>query len=814
MSKSITGSGSLNLTLNELRLLEIKATSIESTNATITNQLNGNNATFTGTVSLGNLTITGTFQVVNLTSTGTITANDIVCSGEITYKSQTLDNRFVTNANLTTILNDYVLTTTLNSTLNNYVLTTTLNSTLNNYVLTTTLNSTLNNYVLTTDLNNTLNNYVLTTTLNSTLNNYVLTTTLNSTLNNYVDLSSAQTITGQKTFDSIIISNSISQPIQSIQTSNNYNVLFYDSTSSQITEDAGNNLQYNPNSNTLTVGNVTINTEAVLSNTSEATSSSFLNILFKNSGNQIRIGQTASHPFQFRPSNGTLLTTTVDATTLQATTLQLDSQANIGTLTTDTNGMNYNHALLHKFLINNNQVLTMSNSVIGFNRPMDFLQDGNITMYETSASFSGVKNEIDFNNIAKITSRRENTTLNPQLDLVNNTASSSIDYQIRLDTDETLYNTPTGGSHKFQVNSVDKVSIDSNFQVDLDMNVTGTATFSNSIVQPVDTDGTNNDFTLVFYDTTTSSLKRDTNPAQLVYNPSNNTISCRNIEVAVDTTTQNLTVSGTLDATLNPSDASTTATMRFLGYDTITGTNKKSNSTTTFGRGLFTGQEFIRTEQFYADQFMVDGALPLNYVSAYSCDEWDTNGGVFGNDDYVKLNKQASEGGSPTVYQYGANISSGTSPVIRSAINYAQTASPTYWRLSNNAYAGMWYVDVTCVFQNLKTGSGDRMIPYIRIQKNDGVSWNEQRQLSVGMQYVRYTAGEASSLRIQGAVYLEDTSDLLRIYTKLDIGNNVSPPAFTDSATSGQWAGLQINISMRYLGKADSVANSEVINAL
>ena len=162
------------------------------------------------------------------------------------------------------------------------------------------------------------------------------------------------------------------------------------------------------------------------------------------------------------------------------------------------------------------------------------------------------------------------------------------------------------------------------------MNVTGTATFSNAIVQPIDTDGTNNDFTLVFYDTTTSSLKRDSNPAQLVYNPSNNTIKCRNIEVSVNTTTQNLTVSGTLDATLNPSDASTTASMRFLGYDATTTTNKKSNSTTVFGTGIFTAKEFIKTEQLIADQFIVNGgSLPLNYVSAYSCDEWDTNGGVF-----------------------------------------------------------------------------------------------------------------------------------------------------------------------------------------
>ena len=58
MSKSLNGSGSLNLTLNELRLLEIKATNISSTNAT-----------FTGTVTINNFTISGTFLVDTVEAT-------------------------------------------------------------------------------------------------------------------------------------------------------------------------------------------------------------------------------------------------------------------------------------------------------------------------------------------------------------------------------------------------------------------------------------------------------------------------------------------------------------------------------------------------------------------------------------------------------------------------------------------------------------------------------------------------------------------------------------------------------------------------
>ena len=70
MSKSLNGSGSLNLTLNELRLLEIKATKVTGTDVVSLSSLTGNNATFLGTVDIGNMNISGTFGVQNLTVNG------------------------------------------------------------------------------------------------------------------------------------------------------------------------------------------------------------------------------------------------------------------------------------------------------------------------------------------------------------------------------------------------------------------------------------------------------------------------------------------------------------------------------------------------------------------------------------------------------------------------------------------------------------------------------------------------------------------------------------------------------------------------
>jgi hypothetical protein len=75
MSKSLNGSGSLNLTLNELRLLEIKATKVTGTDVVSLSSLTGNNATFAGTVNIGNMNISGTFEVQNMTVKGNITGD-------------------------------------------------------------------------------------------------------------------------------------------------------------------------------------------------------------------------------------------------------------------------------------------------------------------------------------------------------------------------------------------------------------------------------------------------------------------------------------------------------------------------------------------------------------------------------------------------------------------------------------------------------------------------------------------------------------------------------------------------------------------
>jgi len=81
MSKSISGSGSLNLTVQELRLLEIKASVISAINATIDNLLTASNANFTGIVTVNNLTISGGVTVENIVILNTLTAQNIIVNG-------------------------------------------------------------------------------------------------------------------------------------------------------------------------------------------------------------------------------------------------------------------------------------------------------------------------------------------------------------------------------------------------------------------------------------------------------------------------------------------------------------------------------------------------------------------------------------------------------------------------------------------------------------------------------------------------------------------------------------------------------------
>jgi uncharacterized protein YuzE len=232
------------------------------------------------------------------------------------------------------------------------------------------------------------------------------------------------------------------------------------------------------------------------------------------------------------------------------------------------------------------------------------------------------------------------------------------------------------------------------------------------------------------------------------------------------------------------------------------------------GRGL-TGV-FIGTEKIIADTFQCGNGLPVGYYCTYNCFDWRTYNytvskpyGDFGLDKYVELHVTNTGGHNPTVTQHGANVS-GTyfGTVVRSAINFGQMGDNVHWNLATSAYAGIWRVRVSCVFQNL---SPQRQTPKIYLKKYTGTVWIEQPHISTAIDYARHDVGELVTLNLEGVVYLSSDSELLRIYTLLETDTVSNPPTWPDSITT--WAGRDINIQMEFLGTGTSFTG-EIVNAL
>ena len=97
--------------------------------------------------------------------------------------------------------------------------------------------------------------------------------------------------------------------------------------------------------------------------------------------------------------------------------------------------------------------LTTNNLVVtGTFTFTDISVDGDITLNEDDPAVAGLKNRIIFNNIGTISARRD-SGLNPQFDLLNN-GVSTVDFQIRLNTNSVYFNVPLGGLHRFYVDTV------------------------------------------------------------------------------------------------------------------------------------------------------------------------------------------------------------------------------------------------------------------------------------------------------------------------------------------------------------------------
>jgi hypothetical protein len=391
--------------------------------------------------------------------------------------------------------------------------------------------------------------------------------------------------------------------------------------------------------------------------------------------------------------------------------------------------------------------------------------------------------------------------------IMTNTTQTRIYNELQCDDDVTITGTLTAGVLNIGTQTATNFSVTNNLSVGGDTILTNTPTASGSTPLNILLLGGN-------------KVQRGST-GSLTFNPLSNLLSTSNIGLTGSLTSSILTtttltastldLSGDLTLTNLPTAISNGVSYSLLFKNNTTDEVHETNPVQiSIGRG-FT-DVFIETERIIADTFQCGNGLPIGYTSIYSCGSWETNLGTFGLSAQVKLSRSASEGGSPRVSQYGANISSSINNPIWSAIKYPQdSGANTLWGLANVTYAGIWRLDLTAVFQNL---SNARLTPKIMIQKLiNGTTWTDQPQMSVGVQYTRTSSGELSALRCQGVCYLTTTSEVLRVVTLLEIDTVNNPPTFPDTIASTLWAGREINISMQFLGTGTSLTG-EIVNVL
>jgi hypothetical protein len=182
-------------------------------------------------------------------------------------------------------------------------------------------------------------------------------------------------------------------------------------------------------------------------------------------------------------------------------------------------------------------------------------------------------------------------------------------------------------------------------------------------------------------------------------------------------------------------------------------------------------------------------------------------------DDIIILNNQASQGGTPTVHQFGGNVTLMNGIVfIRSPIDFGQSSSGQYWRLNgwqsspttNQNYVGCWEVTAFAIFQNL---SQSRITPKMKLLKYNGVSYEEQTQISSSTGYTKSGNGSIISMVCKGVVKMTSISRL-QLWTRADVNSIPVNTDYPDIVSSTDWTGIDLNISMKYLGFQINVSNA------
>jgi hypothetical protein len=444
---------------------------------------------------------------------------------------------------------------------------------------------------------------------------------------------------------------------------------------------------------------------------------------------------------------------------------------------------------------------------------------------EQSTTITGDKGTIKWDSIGRVTGRRS-SALQPRLEFVNESARPNTlgNYQIQLSPNDVNLSTPVSGKITQRIDNVVKTTLNNaNFTVSTDLVVTGdtTVTAVNATTTPVNTN-----CRLLYLEG--NGLTGRISGNGCYYNPDGDVLFANRLQGSEHCRSPEFLMTYTGQGNGQIKQVIHTDTELYLQYQQTKGHLFKNGVVTkllipdtisTFYNdvdvvGSLTVGSFA-VGALNASVFQYTNGLPVGYSCTYNCFDWRVYNytvsqphGTFGLDRYAVLHRTNTGGHSPSVTQHGANIFSGSNPVVRSAINFAQTGSNAHWKIASAAYAGIWKVRVSCVFQNL---SPHRQTPKIYLQKYTGTAWIEQPHISTAIDYARHDVGELVTLNLEGVVYLTTTNNVLRIMTLLEIHAVNSPPTWPDDTTD--WAGRDINIQMEFLGTGTSTTG-EITNAL
>jgi hypothetical protein len=719
MSKSISGSGSLNLTVQELRFLEIKASLISAINATIDGLLTAVNANFVGLVTITDLTISGTVTVENITVLDTLTAEYIVANqgitgdltGEVNIETTTPTNTGAFRLPFIDGANDGVTST-------------------GNGLMASS------NKLRFDESTGTLivSNYIAVPVLVATT--YAMITPMTSTENE------------------------------------EYAVCMFGN-GNELT---GDSMTFNCFQNRLTVPKLTL-TNAPTDNTDN----NERRLLFLGANNEVYTDTT----LRFNPSTDYLYCN------------QLNVSQRI-----------YSNLL---YMANNADTDADETARIVFKRPTDGILATTIGFAYNSGLNKLLCGGAEFDGNVTAT----NITASGQVGITRYIANGNSDLNVLFLTAEDKIR--IGGSDKpFTFNPYTGVL--KSYQLELSNNL--------NVNCPITTQTGDNRIAFIEATAGTTDYGRGVlSRGTLYWNNNNQTLFCQNIlgQSLVYTPKLRVTAASGYVAGEFTIDANNGLTAQHgTSYSVKINSNKQlqiqETQTTFFNDVVMNSNLTINGNTVFtylqATEFQNKNSdLPIGYTATYTCSQYDTAFGTFGMDDNILINNDASQGGNPTVHQFGANVSlTYNSVVIRSPIDFGQSSNRLYWRLNgwqsspttNQNYVGCWEVTAFAIFQNL---SQSRITPKMSIKRYNGVSYEDQPQITSSTGYTKSGNGSIISMVCKGVVKMTSVSRL-QLWTRADVNSIPVNTDYPDTVSSTDWTGIDLVISMKYLGFQINVSNA------